>query len=281
MRVRPGWYHRGMSKASHSAHPQDRAAHRRLSTWLADGWRTLHFGALLLAMALSPSTYSPENRHAVADRICLTASQLLPSFILLSALFSLVLIHIVVVTAQSYGLSQFALGTVVRVLVVELLPLAAALFVALRAGISGHAELLKFATIRQGRSRAPSPAAATAAIARAMLPRVVAGALAVVSLTAISGVLALLLTYLSIYGLTPWGIDSFTRTVGQIFDPVTVFSLGLKTLLFSLAVATVPATAILDKSAAHDSAAAALQGTVRLFALLIAIEILSLTAEFF
>lgn len=273
-----------MSKASLSAPPQDRAA-RRLSAWLAGGWRTLHFGALLLAMALSPSTYSPENRRAVADRICLASNQLLPSFVLLAALFSLVVIHIVVVTAQSYGLSQYALGTVVRVLVVELLPLAAALFVALRAGISGHAEFVEFAAIRQGRARTVSPAAGTAAIAHAVLPRVVAGALAVVSLTAISGVLALLLTYLSIYGLTPWGIDSFTRTVGQIFDPVTVFSLGLKTLLFSLAVATVPATVVLDAPAAapaaHDSAAAALQGTVRLFALLIAIEILSLTAEFF
>ena len=41
---------------------------------------------------------------------------------MLSALISLVLIRIVVVTALSYGLSQFAVQMVVRVLVLELIP---------------------------------------------------------------------------------------------------------------------------------------------------------------
>ena len=46
-------------------------------------------------------------------RICLAGSQMIPWFTLLAALFSLVLVHIVVVTAQSYGLSHLALGMVV------------------------------------------------------------------------------------------------------------------------------------------------------------------------
>ena len=48
------------------------------------------------------------------------------------ALFNVVLIRIVVVTAFAYGLSQYALNMVVRVLVLELVPLVAALFVTIR-----------------------------------------------------------------------------------------------------------------------------------------------------
>lgn len=57
----------------------------------------------------------------------------------MSTLLSLVLIRVVVVTALSYGLSQYALQMVVRVLVLELIPLSAAMFVALRAGLTFNA----------------------------------------------------------------------------------------------------------------------------------------------
>jgi phospholipid/cholesterol/gamma-HCH transport system permease protein len=62
-------------------------------------------------------------------------------FGVLSALVSLVLIRIVVVTSQSYGLSRFALEMVVRVLVLELIPLCAAAFVALRTTLPAGLEL--------------------------------------------------------------------------------------------------------------------------------------------
>jgi len=59
-------------------------------------------------------------------------------------------------------------------------------------------------------------------------------------------------------------------------------ALGLKTLLFAIAVATIPASAGLEKPRrGQEESVAVLQGTVRLFAVLIVIEILSLTAEFF
>jgi len=59
-------------------------------------------------------------------------------------------------------------------------------------------------------------------------------------------------------------------------------ALGLKTLLFASAVATVPASAGLENPRRDPGeSVTVLHGTVRLFAVLIGIEILSLTAEFF
>lgn len=238
------------------------------------GWlRMFHFAALLLAATLSPAAWTPATRRAVANQACLTAMRMLPWFTLISGLLSLVLVHIVVVTAQSYGLTEFALGTVIRVLVVELLPLAAALFVALHGGLGAD---------REGDEADTDGIAADEAEGiPALLPRVTASMLAVVMLATISGGIALVLAYLGVYGFTPWGIASFTRTIGQVFDPIVLMSLGLKTALFAAAVATIPAACDAARPRLTARGGVSLFGTVRLFAVLIAIEILSLVAEFF
>ena len=108
---------------------------RSLASW----WHMIHLGAIALVIALSPSTYSRANRGTTSRYIYTSTWQVLPWFTLLSTLISLVLIRIVVVTSLSYGLSQYALEMVVRVLVLELIPLAAALFVALRSGLAFNA----------------------------------------------------------------------------------------------------------------------------------------------
>src|SRR2546422_1740861 len=84
---------------------------RTLASW----WYMVHLGAIALVMAFSPSTYNRANRGATARYIYSSTWQVLPWFTLLSALVSLVLIRIVVVTALSYGLSRYALQMVVRV----------------------------------------------------------------------------------------------------------------------------------------------------------------------
>ena len=92
-----------------------------LQTWqpaLRSRWqavvRNLNTSALLLSMMLSPSSYRGAGRAAVARHLYLGTAPMLPWFTLFVAMASLVLIRIVVVTAASYGLSQYALETVIR-----------------------------------------------------------------------------------------------------------------------------------------------------------------------
>ena len=92
-----------------------------LRSWqpaLRRGWqstvRNLNTSALLLTLILSPSSYRRGPRAVIAHHVYLGTAPMLPWFTLLVALASLVLIHIVVVTAASYGLSQYALETVIR-----------------------------------------------------------------------------------------------------------------------------------------------------------------------
>lgn len=251
--------------------------------WLLGGWRIVLFGVVVLSLALSPTTYKRENRHAIAYQIVLGTTANLIWFSILSALASVILIRIVVVTALSYGLSKYALEMVVRVLVLELIPLSAALFVALRRTLPDGVELAEMrargdlhALQRQGIDP----------IRREFFPRAVAGIFSVWMLAAVSCVLTLILAYLSVYGFTQWALAGYTRVVGQIFNPAVSMIFMLKTLFFSLAVSLIPmASSLYDTSQtslhSRSKAANELAAMVRLFFVILLIEIASLMGNYY
>jgi len=250
---------------------------RRIAAW----WRVTHFGAALLALALSPSTYSKRHRPALARHIVLDTAPNLAWFTLLSALISLVLIRIVVVTAFSYGLSQFAVQMVVRVLVLELIPTTGALFVALRCTIPRGAELAEWRvalrrTHPEGRPNADDP------VRDEVVPRAVAGIFAVWTLVAVSGVVALVVAYLVVYGFASGGVVAYTHTVGQVFEPDVSLLFVLKTLFLSLAVGVIPmAWAWGGPPTRHSAAGRELQVLVRLFVVILLIEVASLMGSYY
>ena len=109
--------------------------------FVARAWRTFSFAAVILSLLLTPASYRGDNRVAIEKQLVAGTGQNVLWFTVLCSLVSLVLIRIVVVTAISYGLSRFALEMVVRVLVLELIPLTAAVFVALRCTLPDGVEL--------------------------------------------------------------------------------------------------------------------------------------------
>lgn len=250
-------------------------ARRALASW----WYMIHLAAVAMVMALSPSTYNRANRGVVAQHIYTGTWQVLPWFTALNALISLVVIRIVIVTALSYGLSQFALEMMVRVLVLELIPLTAALFVALRAGLVFHAENAAAPTSQPAVCAARQVDAAQ--LRRDLVPQVISSAFAVLSLALVSSVIVLVLAYLNVYGLSPWGLAYYTRTVGRVFDPVVTIGFAFKTILFGLAVAVIPMAAMLEARHANAKRASAVQpGAIRLFLVLFLIEAGSLAVKY-
>lgn len=256
---------------------------RAATHWLLGGWRILLFGVMVLSLSLSPASYRRDNRYAIAHQIVLGTAANLIWFSVLSALVSLILIRIVVVTAVSYGLSRYALEMVVRMLVLELIPLSAALFVALRRTLPDGVELSELRargelTALQDQGIDP--------IRREFFPRAVAGMFSVWILAAVSCVISLVLAYLSIYGFTHWALAPYTRVVGQIFNPAVSMIFLLKTLFFSLAVSLIPmASSLYDtrSSTLHSRSKAAneLAAMVRLFSVILLIEIASLMGNYY
>jgi phospholipid/cholesterol/gamma-HCH transport system permease protein len=249
---------------------------RQLVPWLLGWWRIVYFGAVIGVMALSPASYSIRQRREIARLMVLDTAPVLVWFTLLSSLICLVIARIVVVTALSYGLTQYAHEMLVRVLVIELIPLTAALFVAVRCTIPHGAEvavLRQRGTLQRLSERGIDP------LRSEVLPRAVAGTFSVALLAVLAGVVALVLAYLATYGFTTWALAGYTRTVGRVFDPVAVVVFQLKTLMFALAVVLVPlGSALYDDT--RSRIGAEVRGLVRLFALLLLIEAASLVGNY-
>ena len=272
-------YHRSM-------HPVN-AAHDMLVRWARSAraswdawWHTLFVGAQILVLALSPASYrAGAHRQAVLSSLYRATAPLLTWFMVLSALVSLVLIRIVVATAYSYGLSQYALEVLVRTLVLELIPLYVALFVAARYAMPGAQEVRKHLALQQREGVLPQR---QALLVDQLLPRALGSLFSVQLLAALSSVVALVLTYLTVYGFSPWGFPGYTRAVGGVFTPAVTLIFGLKTLFFGLAVAVVPlAAAAQPDRLGRYTRRSDMSEFARLFSVVLLIEVVSLVGNYY
>ena len=247
--------------------------------WLIEWWRLVHLGALILVLTLSPSSHNRESRLVLVRHIYLNTAPILTWFSVMCALVTVVLTRIVIVTALSYGLTQYALQVVIRVLVLELIPLTAAMFVALRCTIPDGAELAAMQSSGQLddlRAHGIDP------VRREVLPRVVAGMVSGVTLAALSSVVALVVAYVAVYGFTLSGLAVYTRLFGQVFSPAVTLIFVMKTLFFCLAVSLIPmASALYGMGGTSVRTSAEMRGLVRMFAVILLIEMASLVGNYY
>ena len=122
-------------------------------------------------------------------------------------------------------------------------------------------------------------------VRREVLPRVVAGLFSGVTLAALSCVVAVVVAYVAVYGFTVSGLAAYTRLFGQVFSPAVTLIFVLKTLFFSLAVSLIPmASALYGLPGMHDTGvrtSAELRGLVRMFAVILLIEVASLVGNYY
>jgi phospholipid/cholesterol/gamma-HCH transport system permease protein len=262
------------------ADPQRRLRRRGVAfvAWAAGWLRVLRFGGAAIVAALSPSVYNPATRAMVARQIYFTAWQVLPGFALFVAVLSAVLVRIVEETARDFGLSQFASEMTLRVLLLELIPITAALFVSLRSGAAINTEI----ALMNLRNEIDALARAGIDPMRfEFVPRLVGCVVSVISLTVLSCALALLIAYLGVYGFFLWGVPDFTRSVGNVFNAQITIGLALKCLFFGVAVGVIPmGEALAGAREAHVAPITVLRGMMRLFFVLFLIEVGSLAFKY-
>ena len=242
-------------------------------------WRVLRFAGLATVAAMSPSTYSPQAREVAVRQIYMTAWQILPGYAAAAALLSLLLIEVVKAFARKYGVEQYSLELVLSVLVLELVPLTTALFVALRSGAAIGAEIALL-TVR-GELDDRDEAAASPLHAE-LVPRIAGAALSVAALTSLGCLISVWLAYVVFYGFTPAGLPEFSRIVANVFDGADLASFCLKCLLFGLAVAIVPAATALEAERGEIKSlpAVVLGGLVKLFFVILAVEAATLVVKY-
>jgi phospholipid/cholesterol/gamma-HCH transport system permease protein len=105
---------------------------------------------------------------------------------------------------------------------------------------------------------------------------------AVWTLVAVSCVVALVVAYLVVFGFALGGFAVYTRIVGQVFTPDVTLIFTLKTLFLSLAVAVIPmAWAWGGPQTRRSPAGRELQVLVRLFVVILLIEVASLVGNYY
>jgi phospholipid/cholesterol/gamma-HCH transport system permease protein len=189
-----------------------------------------------------------------------------------------VVIQITISLARGYGLAQFALELVFQAVVLELVPLLTALYVALR---SGAAMVTEVAMMRVSGELDELFAAHIDPYEREFVPRIAAAAVSVFALTIVSCTVVMFVAYLVMYGANPSGFAEFSRTVARVFGPTALAGLVIKCLAFGAVVAVIPIAAGLDATRDPKSAPSAVMGgMVRLFVALALIELVSLAVKY-
>jgi phospholipid/cholesterol/gamma-HCH transport system permease protein len=246
--------------------------------WFLAWWRAVLFGFSAAAAAMSPSIYSPRTRNVALRQLYFTAYQVLPGFTLFTVLLSIVIIQITISAARGYGLAPFALELVFRAVVLELVPLLTAMFVALR---SGSAISTEIALMEVSGELDELRAANLDPYEREFVPRIAASAVGVFALTVVSSTLVMALTYLVMYGDSPWGFAEYTRTLARVFSPAVLAGFALKAFAFGVVVAVIPISAGLHATRDPKSAPVAVMGgMVRLFLALWVIEGIALAISY-
>lgn len=248
----------------------------RLRAWS----NVARFAAAATRSIFFRGTYNSATREVIARQIYFTAWEIMGGYALFVTGLSLLITHILADAARKFGIHDYALEFTLRMLVLELVPLLTALFVALRTGaaIATEVSLMRirneFGALEQ---------AGIDPMRLELVPRVIGGTISVVSLTAIGVVTSLLCASFVVTGFQPWsahGTD-LRHIIGMVFGVEAMALLWGKALLFGLAVTIIPiAEALGAPRQMFYAPVAVLRGMVRLFAALMLIEVSVLVIQY-
>jgi phospholipid/cholesterol/gamma-HCH transport system permease protein len=250
----------------------------KVTGWFTVGYDIFAFLAKAILLLLDRTTWNRATFDVVVKQVYFTAVQILTVFLGYALVISWLIITIILSTARDFGLTQFASEMTIRVLVLELLPFLTALFIALRSGSAINTEI---ALMQVNNELDALAHCKVPPMQFEFLPRLIGGVISAVLLAGLAGLLALLLTYLSIYGLSMAGVAPFTQTVAKVFNFHILGGLVAKCALFGLAVTLIPVTAGLETpKKLFMVPVSVLRGMMRVFFAIVAIEVVSLALKY-
>jgi len=246
--------------------------------WFTVTYTMFAFLARAGLLLLEPTTWNRATFDVVIKQVYFTAVQILHVFLAYALVISWLIITIILSTAREFGLAEFASEMAIRTLVLELLPFLTALFIALRSGsaINTEVALMQVNNELDALAHCKVPP-----MQFEFLPRLIGGVVSVVALSALSGLLALAVGYLAIYGLNLAGFEPYTRTIAKILDFQILAGLLVKCTLFGLAVTLIPVTSGLETpKKLFMVPVSVLRGMMRVFLAIVAIEVVSLALKY-
>ncbi|MDX1295089.1 MAG: ABC transporter permease [Sulfurimonadaceae bacterium] len=240
-------------------------------------YEALHFTALCLVHIIKPGSYHAAMRTVMVKQIYFTAVQVLPMFIFVGMIFGSVIIGYVVSLAIDYSLQE-EIGTILVAFVMhEFAPFFTVMLIALRSGAAINTEI---AVMHVNKELATLKAFHINVIDYLFLPRIIGGMVSIVLLTALFAVIMFASGYLFSSFFLQMDIDLYLHTIIQAITVSDFFILFGKSMAFGFFATLIPIYSGLKADhAMTDIPISVLNGMVKLFIAIFAIEVLSLLLQ--
>lgn len=261
--------------------PQNQAPQKlwqHLHEWWLLWWNNLYVACAALVLLCAPASHSLAMWARIAHRVYEHLKWPLVLFLLLMALATSVVTRIIAQALSAYGLAGLTMPLVQRILIVELLPLASAIVVAIKMGIPLGAEL---AGLRRGKRLQKIRQAGGDPLRSELLPRLMMGFYASTMLVTFGSMLAMLMLYLNVYGATAAGMALFTHEFGRVMTPMFSIVFLLKVLAFGFVAGLIPLTSGFYDARYGLRSDTELATLARMLAMLLLLEVLSLMLNYF
>ncbi|THU02049.1 ABC transporter permease [Lampropedia puyangensis] len=261
-----------------ATHTSGNTVRQHLSEWWWLWWNNAYLGSAALVMLCSPNRYWLKTAHIVTMHVYARLRWPLVFFVVITGLSSTVITQIVAQTLSRYGMGALALALLIRVMLVEVIPIAAALVVAIKLTIPLGAELSR---LRRTQHLNRLREAGADALRLEFLPRLLMGIYGVVMFSIMGSAIVTLTMYQGIYGYTWAGHETFTHVFARVMTPFFTFIFAGKAIAFGYIVALIPLTSAFSSTRFGLRRDTELATLARMLLLLMAVQVLSLVINYY
>jgi phospholipid/cholesterol/gamma-HCH transport system permease protein len=240
---------------------------------------TISFAAKVISRMFIPRTYNSAMRMVLINQIYFTSVQILPVFILISIVLGSLLIGIAFQLLKQLSLTDDLGNVLMGLTVTELSPLFTVLFITLRSSSAINAEM---AVMKVDGEIKTLETFRIDVINYLLIPRIING---IVSLVLLNGLFSIVLLFSGIlFSRLIFGIstDIYSNILLNSANFSDIVILLIKCAVFGFCITLIPIRSGLSASKEHTSIPISVSGgMVKVFAVVIIIEVMSLVTKLF
>ena len=240
-------------------------------------YEAVKFTVICIVHMLTPSSYNPAMIMVITRQVYFTAVQIIPFFIFLAFLFGSVIIGFVVSLAFDYSLQDKIGSIIIHFTLDEFSPFFTALLISLRSSTAVNTEI---AVMKVNHELRTLEHFKIDLINYLFIPRIFAGMLSMTSLSLIFAIIMLASGYIFTLFYMNMDLSSYIKMLISSIQVKDLAVLVLKSLTFGFIIMLIPIYSGLKTMQSYSAIPiSVLNGMVKLFIAIFAIEVLSLLLQ--
>ncbi|MBU0631012.1 ABC transporter permease [bacterium] len=240
-------------------------------------YEAIKFAVICIVHMLHPKSYNPAMIMVLTKQIYFTAVQIIPFFTFLAFLFGSIIIGFVVSLAFEYSLQDQIGSIIINFTLDEFAPFFTALLISLRSSTAVNTEI---AVMKVNHELSTLEHFKIDLIDYLFIPRIFAGMISVTSLSLIFAIIMLSSGYIFTLFYMGMDLNSYVKMLISSIEVKDLSVLVLKSAAFGFVIMLIPIYSGLKTMQSYSAIPiSVLNGMVKLFIAIFAIEVLSLLLQ--